>query len=466
MGRGAKKDMSSRNTKSIWDYLSTRFEPEQLDMLYEDTFTVLTIFGSLPPLAKQYVFRLLAVETRVPKDLLDSWVKTNSAEGSQQAHEYALNRLYDLRVFFKYKETKSWILANPKFRLTLTRALCTPTDSSVETREKVDKQPPSLDTLAQFSKTRWESMLYFMVGETTVTGPPPLEVQQRLEKTNLMERQEGKLVVSSEGFRFLFKGLKSQLWEILVTYMNSVDERKLDRNEVLTFVFRLSFMKLGQGYPVTALTQAQRIVLQDLALFGFIWQRSVTSSRYYPTSLALALSAAEQDPQRQGGFVIAEKSFKIYAYTSSAFQRALLGLFCILHFLLPNMVVGIITRESVNRAFRIGITAKEIVNYLEQSAHPAMREEAKKTDSLFSVPENVSHQIELWEGEIYRHTEEPASLCEMFKSNEEYVQIRDFLRKKNILLWSSDEKMILVLREAGMPLLKEFRQQQVQPPIR
>lgn len=451
---------ASQKTKSIWDYLSTRFQPEQLDLLYEDTFTVLTIFGSLPPLAKQYVFRLLTVESRVPKDLLDSWIKSNT-DGSQQAHEYALGRLFELRVFFKYKDPKTWVLPNPKFRLTLTRALCQPAGLDSE-REKPDKQPPSLEVLTQFSKSRWESMLYFMVGELSVTGPPPLEVQQRLEKTNLMERHDGKLVVSSEGFRFLFKGLKAQLWEILVTYMNSVDERQLDRNEVLVFVFRLSFMKLGQGYSVEKLTHAQRVALQDLALFGLIWQRSPTSSRYYPTSLALALSAApEKDPEKQDGYIITEKSFKIYAYTSSAFQRALLSLFCVLHFLLPNMVVGLISRESVNRAFRIGITAKEIVNFLEQSAHPAMRQEAKGDMSL---PENVAHQIELWEGEIYRHTEEPAALCEIFKTPEEYAQVRDFLTKKNLLLWSNDEKMLLVLREAGLNTLKEFRQKQAQPP--
>lgn len=451
---------ASRKTKSIWDYLSTRFQPEQLDMLYEDTFTVLTIFGSLPPLAKQYVLRLLVVETSVPKDLVDSWVKVGT--DSQQAHEYALNRLYEMRVFFKYKEkNKSYLRPNRTFRVTLTRALCTQF-AGLES-EKASKSPPSIEFLEDFSKTRWESMLYFMVGELT-PKPPPLPVQERLERTGLMEKIEGKLVVSSEGFRFLFKGLKAQLWEILVAYMDSVDERKLNRNEVLIFVFRLSFMKLGQGYSVHRLSTDQRIVLQDLEKFGFIWQAAETSSRYYPTSLALALSAApDQDPQRQGGYVIAEKSFKVYAYTSSAFQRALLGLFCILHFILPNMVVGIITRESVNRAFRIGITAKEIVNYLEQSAHPAMREEAKKVGSLVFVPENVSHQIELWEGEIYRHTEEPASLCEMFKSSAEYVQVRDFLAERKLLLWNSDEKLMLVLREAGLALLKEFRQHQSQP---
>jgi len=369
-----------------------------------------------------------------------------------------------LRVFFKHRqENKTWIVSNPTFRGTLTKALCSQPVGLADT-EKPDKQAPSVEVLEQFCKTRWESMLYFMVGETSMFGPPPLEVQQRLEKINLMERQEGKLVVSSEGFRFLFKGLKAQLWEILVTYMNSVDERQLNRNEVLVFVFRLSFMKLGQDYPVEKLTHTQRVALQDLALFGLIWQRSPTSSRYYPTSLALSLSSvAEHDTQRQGGYVLTEKSFKIYAYTTSAFQRALLGLFCALHFLLPNMVVGIITRESVNRAFRIGISSKEIVNYLEQSAHPAMREEAKKNNSLNSVPENVSHQIELWEGEIYRHTEEPAVFCEMFKGMEEYAQVRDFLKRKNLLLWSSDEKMLLVLKEAGMTVLKEFRHAQTQP---
>lgn len=37
------------------------------------------------------------------------------------------------------------------------------------------------------------------------------------------------------------------------------------------------------------------------------------------------------------------------------------------------MVVGVLTRDSVRQAFRGGITAEQIISYLEQHAHPTVR---------------------------------------------------------------------------------------------
>lgn len=36
----------------------------------------------------------------------------------------------------------------------------------------------------------------------------------------------------------------------------------------------------------------------------------------------------------------------------------------------PNLVVGVLTRDSVRQALRGGITADQIISYLEQHAHP------------------------------------------------------------------------------------------------
>lgn len=62
--------------------------------------------------------------------------------------------------------------------------------------------------------------------------------------------------------------------------------------------------------------------------------------------------------------------FQVYAYTDSNLQVALLGLFTELLYRFPNLVVGVMTRDSVRQAFRGGITADQIISYLEQHAHP------------------------------------------------------------------------------------------------
>lgn len=42
------------------------------------------------------------------------------------------------------------------------------------------------------------------------------------------------------------------------------------------------------------------------------------------------------------------------------------------NFRFPNVVVGVLTRDSVRQAFRGGITAEQIISYLEQHAHPSV----------------------------------------------------------------------------------------------
>ena len=100
-----------------------------------------------------------------------------------------------------------------------------------------------------------------------------------------------------------------------------------------------------------------------------------------------------------------ETTFKVYAFTTSAFQLALLSLFVRMDYKLPNMVVGLITKDSIRNALKHGITSKEvcdfavnseltsIVNesfceqiclYLEQYAHPQMR-----IGTVNPVPSNV-----------------------------------------------------------------------------
>jgi len=43
-----------------------------------------------------------------------------------------------------------------------------------------------------------------------------------------------------------------------------------------------------------------------------------------------------------------------------------------LYFRLPNLAVGVLTRDSVRQALRSGITAMQIIDFLRQHAHPEM----------------------------------------------------------------------------------------------
>lgn len=61
---------------------------------------------------------------------------------------------------------------------------------------------------------------------------------------------------------------------------------------------------------------------------------------------------------------------RVYAYTSSAVQQAILRFFVRCDVLLPNLFVGSITRESVMEALESGTSGEQIVEFLRSHAHP------------------------------------------------------------------------------------------------
>ena len=75
-------------------------------------------------------------------------------------------------------------------------------------------------------------------------------------------------------------------------------------------------------------------------------------------------------------FIIVESNFKVYAYTDSRLYRAILRLFMREDFIFPNLIVGMLTRDSLQDAFKKKITTRQIMNFLEAHAHPRTREKA------------------------------------------------------------------------------------------
>lgn len=81
-------------------------------------------------------------------------------------------------------------------------------------------------------------------------------------------------------------------------------------------------------------------------------------------------------------------------------------------FRFPNLVVGVITRDSVRQALRGGINADQIISYLTQHAHPQMC----RAENKHPLPPTVVDQIKLWELERNRLTYTEGVLYSQFLS--------------------------------------------------
>lgn len=209
---------------------------------------------------------------------------------------------------------------------------------------------------------------------------------------NLMKRneQDGSSILTSQGFQFLLLDTQSQVWYFMLQYLNTCDQRGLTLVECLSMLFQLSFGTLGKDYSSDGLSANMLVFLQHLREFGLVYQRKRKDGRFYPTRLALNFTSKntvgsenildlknanilEKEGDAEGyekGYIIVETNYRVYAYTESKLQISILGLFTQLLYRFPNVVVGVLSRDSIRQAFRGGITAKQIISYLEQYAHP------------------------------------------------------------------------------------------------
>jgi len=198
----------------------------------------------------------------------------------------------------------------------------------------------------------------------------------------------------------------------------------MSRKEVLTFLFRLSFLIPGKGYSKVELTETQRLLVNVLCMVGLLYQKKPTARMFYPSTMALHLGSVaslSKEDKESRGYIVIESNFKLFAYTTSNYQLKLLGMFCCLDLLLPNLVLGRITKEDTLRASKMGISVNAIIKYLTDYAHPRMREQEPV------LPVNVVDQLRLWEAERFRLEWQKGFFLYDFNDHVEFHQIVNLL---------------------------------------
>lgn len=132
----------------------------------------------------------------------------------------------------------------------------------------------------------------------------------------------------------------------------------------------------------------------------------------------------------------------------------ILQIFVRLEYVLPNLIVGSLTRDSIQAAVDHAISASEIIGFLERNAHPRMASQVPV------LPETVVNQIHLWAKERSRLQFDAARLYEQFASLASFNEAEAYARDNGVLLWSrrgaeSAQCAIAVKRDAG-GIMKSF----------
>ncbi|KAL3289193.1 hypothetical protein HHI36_003628 [Cryptolaemus montrouzieri] len=448
---------SNLECKNLHDYLRTR--PQNiLEKLYNHPTICLAVYRELPELARQYVIRILFVEQPVPQAVVASW----GSQAFSKEHVYVSKVLSELSVWQEASipgGLLGWILS-PTFKKNLKITLLGGGKPwSMSSALDTDNKARDVAFLDSYSLERWECVLHYMVGSQQQEGISADAVRILLH-AGLMKRDEedGSPVITRQGFQFLLLDRHAQVWHFILQYLDTVEQRGLDLVECLTFLFQLSFSTLGKDYSTEGMSQGLLVFLQHLREFGLVYQRKRKAGRFYPTRLAINItssaankSAPVLDDDTHKGYIVVETNYRVYAYTDSNLQVALISLFTELMYRFPNLVVGVITRESVRQALRGGITADQIIGYLKQHAHEQMLQ-----DSRNPLPPTVVDQIKLWELERNRLTYQEGVLYSQFLSQADYNVLKEYAQTNGHLIWSHKEKRTLVINKCAHDDVKKF----------
>jgi len=414
----------------------------------------------------------------------DRWVKPN---GKMELME-ALRSIKSLHLL---KENNGIAILNPVFRNSFKNVL---TGAEIGNSFGVlcdtdDAHKVSIEFLDQYAANKWETILHFMVGTELDQTPSP-GVLSLLTHSGLMEGKAARdMTITNEGFQFLLQDVNAQLWTLLLQYLRMAESLQMDPVDVLNFIFMLGSLELGKDYSLSALSETQVNMLEDLRDYGLIYQRKSSSRRFYPTRLATTLTsdtttlrsassamskviehaknnAYAPTNLENAGTIIIETNFKVYAYTNSPLQIAVLNLFVHLKSRFSNLVTGQITRESIRKALINGITADQIISYLETHAHPQLRRSAEEQlekkieyennsgEKLKILQPTISDQIKLWQLELDRIMTFEGFLFTDFASDEEYQLLSKYAEEIGVLLWNnSNKKKFFVTKEGNAQVI-------------
>lgn len=487
---------------SVNEYLESLPEAV-LTRLFQSPATCLAIFRLLPKLGKTLVLSMLYREEPLAIDFVDSLVNNQS----QRLQGEALKKLKGLHVV---KERHQMLTLNPTLRQSFKNALTGSEggNSFGVPCETDDKHKVDISFLDQHAKTKWESILHYMVG--TEASDIPEGALLLLQHSGLMEGQDlQNMKITNAGFQFLLQDINAQIWTLLLQYLSMSNELRMDHVDVLNFIFMLGSLELGRDYLSASLSDTQKQMLQDLRDYGIVYQRKMTSRRFYPTRLATTLtsdasairsasksmdaviasaggsstqsrsttSSSTSGDGRPGttdsgtgtsleflsssgsessGFIIIETNFRLYAYTNSPLQIAVLNLFVHLKSRFANMVAGHITRESVRSALMNGIKANQIIQYLTVHAHPQML----KNDPI--LPPTVVDQIKLWQIEMDRIRATEGYLFTNFADFNEYTTIVNYANQLGVVVWQNANKANFFVAKEGNSQVIEFVNRRMQ----
>jgi hypothetical protein len=297
-------------------------------------WTAKVIFQALSPLSKQYVMRLLFVDSPVP---IDQWVNDSTLSASH-THIEALKELASLRIVVETFPSSvaspviftpsqsvrspaaqtptpvvySHYTLNPYFRQSLRIAVIHPTEpweNLSDISQKTVAVPPTA-LIEELFALRWDNLLRLLVCAPTLQFTPttvykdvkhnktvikveefgdPLEFMRKFLLMSKLATEDVDvngykvLKITSKGYEFMLKDTLSQVWTLIHASLS----RLTDKSDYLGLLFMLSACRYGDGYDIELLSAPHKQRIFEMSLCGLVLIPTLNSSKFYPTRVII-----------------------------------------------------------------------------------------------------------------------------------------------------------------------------------
>lgn len=287
------------------------------------------------------------------------------------------------------------------------------------------------------SLLNWDLHLYSLINggiETQTSSTTATTISKIFKSLSFID--DSSHSITNDGFAFLLKKKSQQLFIVIFKYFDSIMPI-LDKEEGIYFI-SLLILGITPTYPSPALSP----------FLTFLEDVNLISHHLTPTHLSLFLRPKYWEEVKIESSLIMETNHKLYFYTKDPLQIAIISSFTQITCKFPNMIGGQLTGSSVALAFKKGITANQLIEYLKSLIGTAT-----------SMPMVIEDQIRVWEGMQRRlHGRNKAILYQNFANPSHFTTVKDEAHRIGSLLYSNPLKKVLIIKREFEDSIRFFIQ--------
>ena len=379
-----------------------------LSSIFTDESVVTTVFRLLPEIEKNLILKIVLLDRPITDQLFSFWAAAKST------FDTSIVNLTSIGVIVKH-EPSSFDL-HPDFRASLVASIAraaksddmhtapasciwdqSPVERSIFGGYKKNISAPSV------GETKWHSLL-----DRMISSAPTSSSERDIDKV-IQRLGFGTVPTPPYAFKFVLADTSAQLWTLISEFVTVVERGTLsvvaDVIKVICGVISyIEIFALSSKNPFSLSLKSTSSVVVRCVLFleDLDVIRRNGADGYSLGTVAAALnpiSAAGDTPAGEqllvGAKLIVDSNMHVTAYTRSNLQVKLISLFCQVQRIMGSVLVGSLTRSSVQKAIdQGGVSADSIIRFLSSNLHPVC---------AGKIPPNVSNQIRLWEQDCPRN---------------------------------------------------------------